>query len=448
MQPHFLFNTLNSIAALVHDDPAGAERMTGQLASLLRSSLDSTATPLVPLEQELRNCRAPISTSSASASAIACATTFISATAPRAGRAAHGAADARREQRQVRRLARAAKADRFVVTATARRRPRPRHASKTTARVSTRRSARKATASRCSTRGWRCCSAIARRCCDRERAGVETAVTLDVPVAHLPNVTPLTDCSPAMMRAYIVDDERLAVERLTRLLNATGRVTIAGTTTDPEAALALPARDAGRRAVPRHPDAGPHRLRAARTARARRRRGLHDGVRSLRPRRVRRQLARLPAEADRARAARSRARQSRAVRRHSRSPTCGRWRGSSRRSSRRTGGSSVSRRASASGRRCSTSRAISHFTSKDKLTFAVRQRPRARDRSHADRARGALDPRRFARIHRATIVNIGFVQELFPAVDGGVLVRLKDEQKTELSVARDRVRELKERLGI
>ena len=52
------------------------------------------------------------------------------------------------------------------------------------------------------------------------------------------------------------------------------------------------------------------------------------------------------------------------------------------------------------------------------------------------------------RIHRATIVNIGFVQELFPAVDGGVLVRLKDEQKTELSVARDRVRELKQRLGI
>ena len=58
MQPHFLFNTLNSIAALVHDDPAGAERMTGQLASLLRSALDSTATPLVPLDQELRVVRA------------------------------------------------------------------------------------------------------------------------------------------------------------------------------------------------------------------------------------------------------------------------------------------------------------------------------------------------------------------------------------------------------
>jgi two-component system sensor histidine kinase AlgZ len=54
VQPHFLFNTLNSIAALVHDDPAGAERMTGQLASLLRSALDSSAVPLVTLDEELR----------------------------------------------------------------------------------------------------------------------------------------------------------------------------------------------------------------------------------------------------------------------------------------------------------------------------------------------------------------------------------------------------------
>ena len=58
VQPHFLFNTLNSIAALVHDDPAGAERMTTQLSSLLRSALDSTAVPLVPLDEELRVVRA------------------------------------------------------------------------------------------------------------------------------------------------------------------------------------------------------------------------------------------------------------------------------------------------------------------------------------------------------------------------------------------------------
>ena len=53
VQPHFLFNTLNSIAALIHEDPAAAERMTGQFASLLRSTLDQQ-TPLVTLDEELR----------------------------------------------------------------------------------------------------------------------------------------------------------------------------------------------------------------------------------------------------------------------------------------------------------------------------------------------------------------------------------------------------------
>lgn len=57
VQPHFLFNTLNSIASLIPTDPAGAERMTGQLASLMRSALDAGATPLVPLEQELNTVR-------------------------------------------------------------------------------------------------------------------------------------------------------------------------------------------------------------------------------------------------------------------------------------------------------------------------------------------------------------------------------------------------------
>ena len=91
---------------------------------------------------------------------------------------------------------------------------------------------------------------------------------------------------------------------------------------------------------------------------------------------------------------------------------------------------------------------VTHFVSKDKLTFAV-----ADGREHVvdftlSELEERLDPRRFARIHRATIVNIPLVHELFPAIDGGMLVRLKDAGKTELAVARDRVRDLKERLGI
>jgi two-component sensor histidine kinase len=57
VNPHFFFNTLNSIASLTRADPAGAERMTTQLASLMRSSLDHSSTPLVPLDEELERLR-------------------------------------------------------------------------------------------------------------------------------------------------------------------------------------------------------------------------------------------------------------------------------------------------------------------------------------------------------------------------------------------------------
>jgi len=90
---------------------------------------------------------------------------------------------------------------------------------------------------------------------------------------------------------------------------------------------------------------------------------------------------------------------------------------------------------------------ITHFFAKDKLTFAVSGgREHLVDYTLAE-LESQLDARRFVRVHRATIVNVAFVQELYPGVDG-LLLRLKDEGKTELSVARDRVRELKDRLGI
>ena len=54
LHPHFLFNTLNSISALIPDDPVAAERMTERLAALLRFSLDATDRQTVPLEHELK----------------------------------------------------------------------------------------------------------------------------------------------------------------------------------------------------------------------------------------------------------------------------------------------------------------------------------------------------------------------------------------------------------
>ena len=53
LEPHFLFNTLNSIAALARHDGPAAEHMTLQLADLLRLSLDGVGVHEVPLHQEL-----------------------------------------------------------------------------------------------------------------------------------------------------------------------------------------------------------------------------------------------------------------------------------------------------------------------------------------------------------------------------------------------------------
>jgi len=53
VHPHFLFNTLNSISALVREDPVKAERLIERLSALLRFSLDSEVEGLVRLEEEL-----------------------------------------------------------------------------------------------------------------------------------------------------------------------------------------------------------------------------------------------------------------------------------------------------------------------------------------------------------------------------------------------------------
>jgi two-component sensor histidine kinase len=53
LHPHFLFNTLNSIAALVRENPREAEEMVGTLSDLLRASLASADADEIPLGQEL-----------------------------------------------------------------------------------------------------------------------------------------------------------------------------------------------------------------------------------------------------------------------------------------------------------------------------------------------------------------------------------------------------------
>lgn len=53
LQPHFLFNTLNSIAALIHSDAEAADRMVSRLADLLRMTLDSGTSQEISLRREI-----------------------------------------------------------------------------------------------------------------------------------------------------------------------------------------------------------------------------------------------------------------------------------------------------------------------------------------------------------------------------------------------------------
>jgi two-component sensor histidine kinase len=53
LNPHFLFNTLHAISALIHEDPEAADRVVARLSELLRLSLDTSKSQEVPLSEEL-----------------------------------------------------------------------------------------------------------------------------------------------------------------------------------------------------------------------------------------------------------------------------------------------------------------------------------------------------------------------------------------------------------
>jgi two-component system LytT family response regulator len=250
----------------------------------------------------------------------------------------------------------------------------------------------------------------------------------------------------SLIRAFVVDDERLAVQRLTRLLAETGRVTVTGSATDPQEALeALRRADVDvvfldiqmpemnglelveqlERDIPvvfttaydRYAleafavNSIDYLLKPVESERLGKALDKLERLRGQMPPDVRalaKQLARELAP-----------------------------------------GRRLERLASRVGDRTTVLDVarITHFFAKDKLTFAASAgREHVVDFTMAE-LETHLDPRRFVRIHRATIVNVAFVQELYPGVDG-LLLKLKDDAKTELSVARDRVRDLKDRLGI
>ena len=90
---------------------------------------------------------------------------------------------------------------------------------------------------------------------------------------------------------------------------------------------------------------------------------------------------------------------------------------------------------------------VTHFYAKDKLTHAaVAAKHYMLDQTISDLEQ-RLDPVQFLRIHRGTLVKVSEIRELHSWFGGRMIVRLKDG-KTELPVARERVAELKLRMGL
>lgn len=90
---------------------------------------------------------------------------------------------------------------------------------------------------------------------------------------------------------------------------------------------------------------------------------------------------------------------------------------------------------------------VTHFYAEEKLTYAVSGgKAYCVDRAITDLEK-KLDPKRFFRIHRSTVVNLDWINEVVSLPGGMLSIRLKDMRRTDLTVARDRARQFRMRVG-
>jgi two-component system LytT family response regulator len=93
-------------------------------------------------------------------------------------------------------------------------------------------------------------------------------------------------------------------------------------------------------------------------------------------------------------------------------------------------------------------RQVTHFYASDKLTYAATPAKSYVVDSTIAELEQKLDPQKFLRVHRSTMVNMDYVSELHPFFTGRYILVLKDGKNTQVTVSRDRVKELKDRLGL
>jgi two-component system LytT family response regulator len=255
-----------------------------------------------------------------------------------------------------------------------------------------------------------------------------------------------------MIRAYVVDDELPAVERLARMLEQSGRVEIVGTSTDPVGAVAELARLrpdvlfldirmpelSGFELLAQLPEQPLVVFTTAYDEYALEAFQAHSIDYLLKPIDAK-QLDRALTKADRFRNQGARDHDLKALLGHIAETF-----------NMRPSGPWLSRLASRCGDKIKVIdlRDVTHLFSRDKVTFAAMlERDYIVDQTLGE-LEGKLDPSRFVRIHRGAVLNLDHLLELHGGFGGRMIVRLKDARKTELTVARNRVRALKDKLGI
>ena len=261
---------------------------------------------------------------------------------------------------------------------------------------------------------------------------------------------------PVLLRAYLVDDEPLALERLRRLLDRTGRVTVLGATTQPEEAVAALTADppdvcfldiqmprlTGFEVLARLASQPIVIFTTAYSQYALQAFGVNAIDYLLKPIE--------PEALDRALKKVERLRGSATASDRLAQPDLQALLRQIADSLRSPQPEYASRIASRLGDRLwflDLDR-VTHFYAQDKLTWAVADgKPHCVDSTIAALEQ-KLDPRRFIRIHRATLVNLDWIGEVTALPGGALNLRLRDARATDLTVARDRARDFKIRLGL
>ena len=253
------------------------------------------------------------------------------------------------------------------------------------------------------------------------------------------------------LRAYLVDDEPLALERLCRLLERTGLVEVAGTTTEPETAVTaltenppdvcfldiqMPRLD-GFEVLARLPSQPIVIFTTAYNQYALKAFGVNSVDYLLKPIEPE-SLERALKKVDRLRASGPHAQ-----------PDLPALLKKFTDSLRETKPEYPERIASRLGDRLwfLDLAQVTHFFAEDKLTYAMSEGKAYCVDYAITELEKKLDPKKFLRIHRSTVVNVNWIKEVASLPGGALNVRLKDDKGTDLTVARDRAREFKTRVG-